>query len=1856
MITSAGVISVICRKFCHFAAAGLLLVTAPLASYAACQDEPTCFECNAGGVHFGGGAYENRKYGTCSFVFRVASCNSAAMACVFDPDCCAPRGSGQVWTWSIEGSGLGLKIENDDVSGGNWATISPAGDFDRVSPGAITVVATKGDAKRSGSLFIEVEECTDVEECTNLEDPEKCDENSLGNTSAANGSIAARFALGRCAFGKTAGLLQIKETTPMTALCTPACLKYRFTNLTECKVVTNANGIYQVRVPEGLAHVVTNSAYKYSICMYPVSGITATNGDGTYQVSGAPLRTITVENPDTSGATTNRLRITDGEGRISDYEWKTNGWELTRGGGLRKEFKTSVLTNSIRTITSQVRDQADTLVSVKTNRYQIFSFGEKLIEQTVGSGAAAQSTLYTYYTNTASVTGLLYQVQYPGGAWEINHYDTNQMRREQFLSFSNQAPTTNGTLCRRTTYDYGSNVIAAAGDAGLIHPDEPRQVVEYLLGQEISRTYAVWLAGEKRDIRCVHPGAAWNNSSNLVTTTRWSTNTTNNFRRKISVERPDGTMDIYQYGVGSNRTNTVLSGEPNGGKTDIVNGTKTIQVLGPVGQMVSIVVIDIASGITISQETYSDYDSYNRPRKVTYLDGTYTWTDHGCCGPIMETNREGTVVYHLRDALNRQAAVAFNSITNTNVLSAVGHVLQRVRIGSDGSAVTNAIHTHDTVGRLLSSQDAVGNTTYFSEMFTNNQISRAILNPDGGTRVEEYYRDGQLARVTGSAVYGMRYEHGVEQDGAVWRLYAKEIKLDAGGNDTPEWTKTYRDMVGRRYKTIYADGAAQERLYDSKGQMVRQIDLDGVTTLYGYNSRGELEVTALDMNRNGIIDYNGIDRIQQQIQSVTSNNGFDVRQARSYRWSTNNTAVSNLIGTVETSTDGLRTWNNGFGLTNKVQTTCAGSGIRYETNTAPDGSYTVNHYQHKQLLSVTRKDASGNQLGKTTYGYDAHGRLQTATDARTGTTTYAYDNADRKVSEITPSPGTGQNAQKTSYGYDFGGRIIQATLPDGGVVYSVHSTRGELLTNYGVRVYPVSYAFDHQGRKTNMVTWTNFAARTGAAITTWKYDGLRGFMTNKVYADGNGPSYTYTPGGKLRTRKWARGVTTMYNTNAADDIISITYSDGTSNITYNLDRLGRRTNIIDAAGNRFLSYTDSGQLLLETNASGLLVKMNISYGYDSLQRRTSVTVRSNTATVFTHSYSWNSASQLTNVSDGTYQADYGYLANSPLVSQITFRSNSAVRMTTTKKYDFLNRLREISSVPSASSAVKFSYDYNDANQRVRRVDSDASYWFYEYDSLSQIAGGNHYWEDGSLVAGQQFEYAYDDIGNRRQTREGGDAAGAGLRSANYTVNNLNQYTQRDVPGTQDIVGIAHPNASTTVNNQSTYRRGEYYHKELPINNMAAVVWQSVTNRAIYSGQTNTEIGNLLIPKTPQSFWYDVDGNMLSDFAWTNSWDGENHLAVTENTTAVPTTGRSKEAWTYDSEGRWVQRIVYSWTGGTYAPQFTNRLLWDGKVLLAMLDRTNGSVMSFMRGIDLSGSLQGAGGAGGLLSLNSGTNGVHFCAFDGRSDVVMLTSAQEGSVSGRYEYDPCGRLSRVTGTSAKVNPLRSGIGYFDDVTRALKYLYRDFEPTIGRWMCRDAIGEKGGINLYNYVGNDPVNFIDIFGMAAASWRWSGGGDGRLVPSNVDDGGTTVVVWEGIADALEGRIFLPGCKGYVIDTGGSGALDYYYSNEKIRQHELVHVGDRTQLWADYKTHALSYENICFCTRAQADCLASLIKGKMADLYLKRGDLKGAAFDCKDYPQGSQKQKEACAKEKTLTAQVNQLQSDLSVGIRRCLLKCP
>jgi RHS repeat-associated protein len=635
-----------------------------------------------------------------------------------------------------------------------------------------------------------------------------------------------------------------------------------------------------------------------------------------------------------------------------------------------------------------------------------------------------------------------------------------------------------------------------------------------------------------------------------------------------------------------------------------------------------------------------------------------------------------------------------------------------------------------------------------------------------------------------------------------------------------------------------------------------------------------------------------------------------------------------------------------------------------------------------------------------------------------------------------------------------------------------------------------------------MTNWTSFSSGAGARVTTWNYDANRGWLNNKRYDNNQGPDYTYTSGGRLRTRTWARigtsstriSTTYTYGFNDASandehgDLLTVTYANdpqSTPSVTYTYDRRGRTATVLRNSITKTFTYNDASQMLSEINSGGTLNSWWTTNTYDSFMRRTAFQANTSGVVKASVTYGYDNASRLQNVSDGTNNAAYSYLANSPLVRQITFASNAVTRMTTTKSYDFLNRITSISSVgtSSTSSPPSFAYSYNDANQRIRVGQADGSFWLYQYDSLGQVISGKKYWPDWTPVAGQQFEYAFDDIGNRSSTKAGGDQTGMNLRSATYSVNDLNQYTNRTVPGAVDIIGVANAAATVTVNNQSTYRRIEYYRDELAINNASAPQWQSVTNRAVQSGTTNTTTGNVFLPKTPETFIYDSDGNLLSDGRWTNSWDAENRLISMQGLSTLPTAARLKLDFEYDWMGRRIRKTVSNWNGSQFVAASTNRFVYDGWNLVVDANPSNVPQRRYMWGLDLGGSEQGAGGVGGLLAVQdlAGATGVHFAAFDGNGNVTALVKASDGTISAIYEYGPFSEVIRATGTMAKANPFRFSTKYQDDESDLFYYGYRYYNVGTGRWISRDPIKELGGINIYGFLANAPLLKVDRLGL-------------------------------------------------------------------------------------------------------------------------------------------------------------------------------
>jgi len=336
-----------------------------------------------------------------------------------------------------------------------------------------------------------------------------------------------------------------------------------------------------------------------------------------------------------------------------------------------------------------------------------------------------------------------------------------------------------------------------------------------------------------------------------------------------------------------------------------------------------------------------------------------------------------------------------------------------------------------------------------------------------------------------------------------------------------------------------------------------------------------------------------------------------------------------------------------------------------------------------------------------------------------------------------------------------------------------------------------------------------------------------------------------------------------------------------------------------------------------------------------------------------------------------------------------------------------------------------------------------------------------------MIAGQQFDYTFDNIGNRTTAKFGGDASGGNLRTIPYNANPLNQYTNIVTPGYKSILGVAIATNTVTVNSNTALRKVEYFESEITITNTLGPTWQSVSINA----GGNSATGNILFPPYNQTPLYDSDGNLTNDGLWSYTWDAENRLISITSQTNVASAAKQKIDYQYDAKFRRIQKIVSSWNGSNYVPQSTNKFVYDGWNLIAVLDGNNNLLQSFTWGTDLSGSLQGAGGVGGLISMTiyAGTNaGTYFYAYDGNGNVMALVNAANGMIVAQYEYDPFLQVIRATGPLSKINPFLGATKFYDWETSLYYYGYRYYEPAVGRFLNQDPFGELG----FEVVANRP----------------------------------------------------------------------------------------------------------------------------------------------------------------------------------------
>ncbi|HBL13233.1 MAG TPA: hypothetical protein DD379_17910, partial [Cyanobacteria bacterium UBA11162] len=692
-------------------------------------------------------------------------------------------------------------------------------------------------------------------------------------------------------------------------------------------------------------------------------------------------------------------------------------------------------------------------------------------------------------------------------------------------------------------------------------------------------------------------------------------------------------------------------------------------------------------------------------------------------------------------------------------------------------------------------------------------------------------------------------------------------------------------------------------------------------------------------------------------------------------------------------------------------------------------------YTGTQLNTLTY--TNGDSL---TFSYNSHGRISSSTDQAGRTTTYNYDASGEHLLSVSDAAGT------VSYTYKNGTNAVSSiTFPDNTHLFFEYDNQGRLIRQSGDGgAEAITYSYDSAGG----VTVTD---ATGAAtklllnelglvgqsqdalgrVTQFRYDD-NGNLIRVVAPDSSLAAFTYDNRGNLLGSVDPLGHRVDFTYDSQFDQIR-TVRDQRGNITtYGYDSQANLESLTYADGSiENFSYDAQGNLTLSVNRRG----QTIQYTYDNRNQL----IRKDYA-------------------DGT-SASFTYDSHGNLLSATD--SDSAVTYT----YDSADRLTKVTDTDGRF----LEYNYDAGGRRSRMVDQDGFAVNYTYDTVGRLQGLID--DNGtSLVS-----YSYDSVGRLSREENGNgtyttysyDAAGQLLSLVNFaadsTVNSRFDYTY-------DSLGRR--TSMTTLEGTFTYGYdaiGQLTSVTLPDNRTIQYQYDAAGNRIAVNDNSvttsyNTNNLNQYTTVGNATYTYDTDGNLIAktdgNNSWTYTYDSENRL--------IGVTAPDGN-WTYEYDAL-GNRIA-----STHNGQRTEYVL-DPTGLGDVVGEYNGTgslIARYTQGL-------------GLVSRVDGTNSATYYDFDALGSTVGLTGTN-GNYLNRYSYLPFGE--DLTKVEAVDNPFEY-VGQWGvmDEGNGLDFMRaRYYTPGEGRFLNTDPIGINGGLNLYGYVQNSPIDFIDIAGTKTTGIR-------------------------------------------------------------------------------------------------------------------------------------------------------------------------
>lgn len=713
----------------------------------------------------------------------------------------------------------------------------------------------------------------------------------------------------------------------------------------------------------------------------------------------------------------------------------------------------------------------------------------------------------------------------------------------------------------------------------------------------------------------------------------------------------------------------------------------------------------------------------------------------------------------------------------------------------------------------------------------------------------------------------------------------------------------------------------------------------------------------------------------------------------------------------------------------------------------------LNYDAEGNIVSVTNRNNEISLLN-----YDASGRLVKTTGPTGNEISFAFDGMDNLLSvknalghEIKMSYDS-RNRLKSAkdpdgnqvvYTYDGNGNVTTATWPNGRVISFRYDGLNRLTDLSDATGQIAGFQYDRNG---NITRYTNAAG----AVTTAVYDSLNRMteitdpLGNKRFlaydrndniititdAEGRSRHYTYDSLDRVKTYTDNNGFVISVGYDPQNNIVSLT-DQNNNTTTYTYDSLNRRKRMTFPDGKyKEYTYDREGNLTaLRLTDAGI-----ITYQYDTLNRVVSRTLPGGE----TFSYTYDKLNRVLTAtnSNGTVSFTYDRLnrvtSETFDVRTTRYSYNVSGRTHTTiypdssvvvKEYDTRNRLIKVMK----DSVLLAEYAYNNANQLTQKTFANGVSTVMQYDFASRLSSLQTVAASGTL---QHIQFSYDKEYNKTAINRLNNPS----RSEQFTYDNgyrLTHYKRGPV-------------GSPVLQNSYTYD---------PVGNRISA--------SLNGAPTSYSVNNLnqITAVNATNFVYDDRGNLVFDGFFYKTYDAENRLLKDSSSPA------GVVSYGYDALNRRVRKTV---NGNTF------KYTYGG---FAQLEERDGANQLLNRTV-----------YNHFLSpvMNERSGEKYFYHANELGSVEAITGAT-GRLVEAYQYDVYGKPARLDSLN---NPLASSVagnrfGFtgqeYDSASGSYRFFFRNYSSETGVFNQRDLIEYGDGMSMYQYVGNNPANGVDPWGL-------------------------------------------------------------------------------------------------------------------------------------------------------------------------------